>query len=63
MPDPHPENVQHENEPKGGVSKKYFKFGSYMLPHPDKKGKGGEDAFVAAHNLMVVADGVGGWIR
>lgn len=26
-----------------------------------KKEKGGEDAWVASHNLLVVADGVGGW--
>jgi protein phosphatase PTC7 len=34
-----------------------------MVPHPSKRDKGGEDAFVAAHDLMVVADGVGGWAR
>lgn len=34
-----------------------------MVPHPSKREKGGEDAYVAAHDLMVVADGVGGWAR
>ena len=63
MPDPHAESVKHEAEPDGGKSNKYFRFGSYMIPHPSKKYKGGEDAYVAAHDLMVVADGVGGWAR
>ena len=63
MPPPHPESIKHKSEPEGGVSNRYFRFGSYMVPHPSKKDKGGEDAFVAAHDLMVVADGVGGWAR
>lgn len=42
-------------------NKRYFKFGANLMPHPEKIDKGGEDALVAAHNLMVVADGVGGW--
>jgi protein phosphatase PTC7 len=32
-----------------------------MIPHPDKEHRGGEDAFYASENLLVVADGVGGW--
>jgi len=32
-----------------------------MIPHPDKKAKGGEDACLVKKNLMIVADGVGGW--
>jgi len=32
-----------------------------MIPHPDKKHKGGEDASFACSNLLSVADGVGGW--
>tara|TARA_B110000285_G_C14832923_1_gene471718 strand:+ start:52 stop:369 length:318 start_codon:yes stop_codon:yes gene_type:complete len=47
--------------PPENINNKYFKFGANLLPHPEKVGKGGEDALVAAHNLMVVADGVGGW--
>nr|BAU61579.1 serine/threonine phosphatase, family 2C [Gonium pectorale] len=37
--------------------------GAYVLPHPDKMEKGGEDwYFVAKHRRAVgVADGVGGW--
>ena len=32
-----------------------------MIPHIDKRHKGGEDAYVARSDLLVVADGVGGW--
>lgn len=40
-----------------------FKFvhGSHMIPHPEKAYKGGEDALFVSDNLIVVADGVGGW--
>ena len=40
-----------------------FNFGSYMIPHPDKKDKGGEDAFYADEHVLSVADGVGGWVE
>lgn len=32
-----------------------------MIPHPEKAYKGGEDALFVSDNLIVVADGVGGW--
>ena len=32
-----------------------------MIPHYEKRHKGGEDAYVATDKLIVVADGVGGW--
>jgi len=32
-----------------------------MIPHPEKKYKGGEDAAYADEGILVVADGVGGW--
>lgn len=32
-----------------------------MIPHPAKAHKGGEDAIFVSDNLLVVADGVGGW--
>lgn len=38
-----------------------FDYGSYMIPHPDKKAKGGEDACYANEQVLAVADGVGGW--
>ena len=41
----------------------YFNFGSKGIPHPDKVEKGGEDAYSASNQLLVVADGVGGWAR
>ena len=41
---------------------KYFRFGSSNIPHITKVDKGGEDAWIATENLLVVADGVGGWI-
>jgi hypothetical protein len=56
---PEPEIVQTERD--GGVSSKYFRFSASNIPHISKKEKGGEDAWVASHNLLVVADGVGGW--
>ena len=41
----------------------YFHFGSKMIPHNDKVDRGGEDAFYASEDLLVVADGVGGWAK
>ena len=32
-----------------------------MIPHPEKAYKGGEDAYAVSDQLLVVADGVGGW--
>ena len=34
-----------------------------MIPHPDKQAKGGEDAIITKDNLLVIADGVGGWAQ
>ena len=45
------------------TASKYFRFGSCNIPHITKIAKGGEDAWIAAENLLVVADGVGGWIQ
>lgn len=39
----------------------YFHFGTKMIPHPSKADRGGEDAFHESHNVIAVADGVGGW--
>lgn len=38
-----------------------FNFGVKMIPHIDKRHKGGEDAYAVQDDLLVVADGVGGW--
>ena len=38
-----------------------FRAGFCMTPHPAKVAKGGEDACVVTNNMIVVADGVGGW--
>jgi protein phosphatase PTC7 len=38
-----------------------FNHGAYMIPHHEKRDKGGEDAYVSSDELIVVADGVGGW--
>lgn len=35
--------------------------GSFNYPHPDKIKTGGEDAFYSDEDLLIVADGVGGW--
>ena len=50
-----------QTEPDGGVSSRYFRYAAKNIPHITKVDKGGEDAWVASHNLLVVADGVGGW--
>ena len=34
-----------------------------QIPHAEKIEKGGEDAYVTSKDLLVVADGVGGWAR
>jgi len=51
------------HEKDGGVSKGYFRYGVTNIPHDDKKDKGGEDAYIASNNFMMIADGVGGWSR
>lgn len=38
-----------------------FKYGTFLLPHPEKQYKGGEDALHASSQFLIVADGVGGW--
>jgi serine/threonine protein phosphatase PrpC len=35
--------------------------GVNIIPHPEKKEKGGEDAACLTSHLLCVADGVGGW--
>ena len=50
-----------QSEPDGGVSHRYFRYAATNIPHDSKVDKGGEDAWVASSNLLVVADGVGGW--
>jgi len=44
-------------------SRFYFEVGASMCPHPEKKEKGGEDAYFVSMDRRVVgvADGVGGW--
>jgi len=32
-------------------------------PHPDKAWKGGEDALYVSKNILIIADGVGGWSK
>ena len=38
-----------------------FIHGTYMIPHPEKADRGGEDAFFANSKVLSAADGVGGW--
>ena len=38
-----------------------FNQAPYMIPHIEKRARGGEDAYVSRDDLLVVADGVGGW--
>eukprot|EP01111_Echinosteliopsis_oligospora_P002447 TRINITY_DN1363_c0_g1_i2.p1 TRINITY_DN1363_c0_g1~~TRINITY_DN1363_c0_g1_i2.p1 ORF type:complete len:378 (-),score=117.18 TRINITY_DN1363_c0_g1_i2:13-1095(-) len=51
--------------PGKGEDKFRFETGSYCIPHPAKRHKGGEDAhFVSADGTVLgVADGVGGWAK
>ena len=39
----------------------YFSFGSKNIPHINKRYKGGEDAWYADDQLLVVLDGVSDW--
>ncbi len=40
-----------------------FEFGTFILPHPDKADRGGEDGFFINDELSAlgIADGVGSW--
>ena len=40
----------------------YFKFGKHMIPHPEKIMERGEDTYFLNENLLVIADGIGGWV-
>merc|ERR1712054_118525 len=40
----------------------HFDFGQTIIPSPEKR-NGGEDAVYSSSNVLVVADGVGGWSR
>lgn len=35
--------------------------GAFMIPHPEKAHRGGEDSFFLNESALCVADGVGGW--
>jgi len=39
----------------------FFNFAKHLIPHPEKRHKGGEDACFVNDKLLSVADGVGGW--
>jgi len=52
-----------QTETDGATSTSYFTYYAKNIPHHSKRDKGGEDAWVASSNLLVVADGVGGWAR
>ncbi len=39
----------------------HFVWSYKLIPHMEKRDKGGEDAQFSNKNLLVVADGVGGW--
>jgi len=45
--------------------KSYYQFRhkTVIIPHDDKKFRGGEDAAQTSANFLVVADGVGGWAK
>jgi protein phosphatase PTC7 len=39
----------------------YFISKTIIIPHDEKKHRGGEDAAATDETILVVADGVGGW--
>jgi hypothetical protein len=41
----------------------YFEHKTVIIPHDEKKFRGGEDAASTSDRLLVVADGVGGWAK
>ena len=41
----------------------YFRHKTVIIPHDEKKHRGGEDAAGASDTILVVADGVGGWAK
>jgi hypothetical protein len=41
----------------------YFIHKTVIIPHDQKKHRGGEDAAAASDTVLVVADGVGGWAK
>ena len=43
--------------------KYFFKLAFAFAPHPHKVWKGGEDAIFVSKNIILVADGVGGWAK
>ena len=48
----------------GAVSARLgFTYGVDNIPHPSKVKKGGEDAWLAQRDLIVVADGVSAWVK
>jgi len=50
-------------QPHGHLGPYALVGGAYVLPHPEKMGKGGEDWFFVSDTMRAlgVADGVGGW--
>ncbi len=40
-----------------------FKLAFASAPHPHKVWKGGEDALFVSRNIILIADGVGGWAK
>lgn len=43
--------------------KYFFNLAFAFAPHPHKVWKGGEDALFVSKNIIIVADGVGGWAK
>jgi len=43
------------------IDHNYFDHGEFVIPHPEKVAKGGEDAYYSDKQVLAVADGVGGW--
>jgi len=41
----------------------YFDHKTVLIPHDDKKHRGGEDAAATSDTMIIVADGVGGWAQ
>ena len=46
---------------QGKINNRIQLFSVFVLPHMQKRHKGGEDAAVLTDRVLSVADGVGGW--
>lgn len=56
-------SLSHQFCKAAGQTRYKFEHSFHMSPHPEKAYKGGEDAVFTSDNVLLVADGVGGWVE